>query len=357
VAGVSGRPFHAASPEPTLIRAPSGYASRNLHIRDLERPHARAKWGNGLAVRLPAAVVEALDLKQGDEIEIHVAGARELAVGLDLLVDESFAAADKQGPAELPEPLRGAVERAREAQLPDRRFVLILLLKENTLMPDAARLYTAAEAGAVSGLNLKAVHNAIDKRVVEPVAKAGAARGGGAKRPSPRYLTGEDLVRLRVWWGVGDALSAERRRRLFRAIAATPGAKTVKADELLIVDVGEARKQVDRGVRDLEAAETAIAKNRAILGGEPVFKGTRIPVYGVVAMLEAGAAAEDLLSGYPKLTERLLELARIWVTAHPRRGRPKSLSDYGLKQKSSNRVPLRPDPLPRPIKSTVPAGE
>ena len=34
------------------------------------------KWGNSLAVRLPAAVVEALTLKEGDEIEIHVAGAR-----------------------------------------------------------------------------------------------------------------------------------------------------------------------------------------------------------------------------------------------------------------------------------------
>ena len=39
-----------------------------------------AKWGNSLAVRLPAAVVEALRLKEGDEIEIHVAGAREFAV-------------------------------------------------------------------------------------------------------------------------------------------------------------------------------------------------------------------------------------------------------------------------------------
>jgi antitoxin MazE len=33
-----------------------------------------AKWGNSLAVRLPAVVVEALNLKEGDDIEIHVAG-------------------------------------------------------------------------------------------------------------------------------------------------------------------------------------------------------------------------------------------------------------------------------------------
>jgi antitoxin MazE len=39
-----------------------------------------AKWGNSLAVRLPAAVVEALELKEGDEIEIHVADGRTFGV-------------------------------------------------------------------------------------------------------------------------------------------------------------------------------------------------------------------------------------------------------------------------------------
>jgi antitoxin MazE len=39
-----------------------------------------AKWGNSLAVRLPAAVVEALELKEGDEVEIHIADARQFGV-------------------------------------------------------------------------------------------------------------------------------------------------------------------------------------------------------------------------------------------------------------------------------------
>jgi antitoxin MazE len=34
------------------------------------------KWGNSLAIRLPAAIVEILDLKVGDDVEIHVAGTR-----------------------------------------------------------------------------------------------------------------------------------------------------------------------------------------------------------------------------------------------------------------------------------------
>ena len=42
-----------------------------------------AKWGNSLAVRLPSTVVEALELKEGDQIEIRIAGPREFEVHRD----------------------------------------------------------------------------------------------------------------------------------------------------------------------------------------------------------------------------------------------------------------------------------
>ena len=42
-----------------------------------------SKWGNSLAVRLPAAVVDALELKEGDQIEIRVASDREFEVSRD----------------------------------------------------------------------------------------------------------------------------------------------------------------------------------------------------------------------------------------------------------------------------------
>ncbi|HEY1996761.1 AbrB/MazE/SpoVT family DNA-binding domain-containing protein [Paraburkholderia sp.] len=35
-----------------------------------------SKWGNSLAIRLPASVVEALELREGDDIEVRVADAR-----------------------------------------------------------------------------------------------------------------------------------------------------------------------------------------------------------------------------------------------------------------------------------------
>lgn len=42
-----------------------------------------AKWGNSLAIRLPDAVVKALKLKSGDEIEIVVSDARRFEVARD----------------------------------------------------------------------------------------------------------------------------------------------------------------------------------------------------------------------------------------------------------------------------------
>jgi antitoxin MazE len=42
-----------------------------------------SKWGNSLAIRLPGAVVEALELKAGDEIEVYVVGDRAFGIDRD----------------------------------------------------------------------------------------------------------------------------------------------------------------------------------------------------------------------------------------------------------------------------------
>jgi antitoxin MazE len=42
-----------------------------------------SKWGNSLALRLPAAIVEALGLVEGDEIEVEIAGPRHFRVKRD----------------------------------------------------------------------------------------------------------------------------------------------------------------------------------------------------------------------------------------------------------------------------------
>jgi antitoxin MazE len=46
-----------------------------------------SKWGNSLAIRLPAAVVEVLGLKEGDQVEVDVVNARTLSLHRSDAVD------------------------------------------------------------------------------------------------------------------------------------------------------------------------------------------------------------------------------------------------------------------------------
>jgi uncharacterized protein (DUF433 family) len=58
------------------------------------------------------------------------------------------------------------------------------------------------------------------------------------------------------------------------------------------------------------------------MGGTPVFRGTRIPVYLVADMIEQGTPINEILEGYPALTREMVEFASIYASTHPRRGRP-----------------------------------
>jgi antitoxin MazE len=56
----------------------------------LELPMQVCKWGNSFAIRLPAAVVEALKLKEGDEIEVRVAGKRTFDIARDRTLEQAL---------------------------------------------------------------------------------------------------------------------------------------------------------------------------------------------------------------------------------------------------------------------------
>jgi len=45
-----------------------------------------------------------------------------------------------------------------------------------------------------------------------------------------------------------------------------------------------------------------IVRDKDILGGTPVFRGTRVPVQNMVDYLEGGETLEDFLEGFPTVT-------------------------------------------------------
>ena len=104
-------------------------------------------------------------------------------------------------------------------------------------------------------------------------------------------------------------------------------------------------------LQPLREAEAVIHSVKGVAGGEAVFKGTRVSARAIASMRAQGATVEELLEGYPSLTARMIEFAEIWTAAHPARGRPKTLSEQGLRVKSSKRVPLKSGSEPSPAGS------
>jgi uncharacterized protein (DUF433 family) len=48
--------------------------------------------------------------------------------------------------------------------------------------------------------------------------------------------------------------------------------------------------------------QLVIARNPDVMGGTPVFRGTRVPVQTLLDYLEAGESIDDFLEGFPSVT-------------------------------------------------------
>lgn len=175
--------------------------------------------------------------------------------------------------------------------------------------------FTVAEASWVTGLSVKAVNKAIEDAAV-PVR---ISRAGGLRR---RYVPYTSLLCLQLHAEGLKRLPLRMRREVFRRVLSEPQQKQLKYTDALIIDVGGARGKMSRRLQNLEKATDMVQSDPAIMGGTPVFRGTRIPVYPVADMVEQGASIKEILEGYPSLTGEMVEYADMYAATHPRRGRP-----------------------------------
>ncbi len=195
--------------------------------------------------------------------------------------------------------------------------------------------YTPAQAAAVTGLPLAAVHKAIDSRLIRPR----TARSGAIVR---RLLSKEQLVYLQLEAEGLRLLPVGTRRQIAASIQRSP-----KTDRLaigkgtaLFVEFKAARRKVERQLRQLAHIVGMVVSDPEIMRGTPVFKGTRIPVDLVADMLDQGATAEEILDGYPTLNRKKIAVAPLYMRAFPRRGRPSRHRLPGEKATGQKSFPL-----------------
>lgn len=170
---------------------------------------------------------------------------------------------------------------------------------------------TSTEAAAITGLDERAVRKDVEHGILE----AG----------SPPRFAEVALVYFRACASFTFHLSAQDRKRLYAIIAEAMERQLGRLNlgPGWTLDVASIANDLRAQVAAFEAWRATLVTQENLLGGEPVFPGSRVAVRHVGEMLLRGAAPSEIQEDYPYLSERDLEFARLYTTAHPRIGRPR----------------------------------
>jgi len=183
---------------------------------------------------------------------------------------------------------------------------------------------TLKETSVLSGTPEKAIRHELASRVVR------AARSGGRRRFSPRDVV-YFLLLNELPPGVG--LDKSLRRELFDLLGdnkARTGRWRREAHRLVLegdlpvfLPTDELVKKVERRVGTFLRGRGRVISRPELLGGEPVFDGTRISVRFVGERARNGESTAALLEDYPALSAEDVEFARMFVALGRPPGRPR----------------------------------
>jgi uncharacterized protein (DUF433 family) len=176
-------------------------------------------------------------------------------------------------------------------------------------------LFTTTEAAVLTGLPLKAVNNAIDRNTISAV----SGEEGG------RLLDARALVSLSIERRLSNRVAPELRRKVFDALAEAPRNVVSLEGGLLKIDLRQPRRELAASMRDLRRARRIVVSDPEILGGNPVFRGTRVPVHMIAELAAQGSNPAELIESYPRLTAEMIGLAPIYAAAYPLRGARRKL--------------------------------
>jgi uncharacterized protein (DUF433 family) len=190
--------------------------------------------------------------------------------------------------------------------------------------------FTPIEASWLTDLPCKSINRIIDR---DEFGRVGRARSGS------RLLGIPELLYLALRNEVGNALSPEARAEVYASLRKLPPEdlavkprKTVKkgpgtgielAGGALRIDLRDATQRLATRMAELRNVERAIVSDPDVRGGEPVFRGTRIPVYTIAALVEQGAEPREILEDYPSLRASGIRAAVVYAATRPKRGRPR----------------------------------
>ncbi len=182
----------------------------------------------------------------------------------------------------------------------------------------AAETYSAAEISAVTGASVRAVYKALGERL---------PRGTSVARDRHPTLTRWGAVCFVIDREMPKDVPVAVRRQLYATILEHQSADRVQHQCGIlsyVVDVKAVADRVDGDLTRYREAMGQIVEDESIQGGAATFRGTRILVHQIAALLAQGAGEAELRADYPRLTPAMLMAAPVYARAHPKRGRPKA---------------------------------
>jgi uncharacterized protein (DUF433 family) len=99
---------------------------------------------------------------------------------------------------------------------------------------------------------------------------------------------------------------------------------TLYIDDYVLIDVARVCEDVKPRVTLYADGLGRIEEKEGVLGGEAVFKNSRLPVAHVGKMYDRGETLQNILSDYPYLRESDVKFAQLYYKAHPIVGRPRT---------------------------------
>ena len=90
------------------------------------------------------------------------------------------------------------------------------------------------------------------------------------------------------------------------------------------IDLRERCRELATSLRELRRARRVVVSDPDIMGGDPVFRGTRVPVHMIAELVAKGSTPAELIEDYPRLTAEMIRLAPVYAAAYPLRGRPRN---------------------------------
>lgn len=177
-------------------------------------------------------------------------------------------------------------------------------------MTDAVSL-TLNEAGYVVGQSRTAINRAVDRGVIRA-----RLQGGGKNRL--RKIGSAELRYLAIASQVEKDLTPAARKKVYEAVRRLP-VGTNRLDlgvmELKLADVD---RRISERLDRLRQVKSLVDEHG---GGEPVLRGTAIPV-NALAGLAKGQTVAEIVEDYPSLTPAQIDAAVEYAQIYPRTGRP-----------------------------------